>query len=107
MTDRYARYTRLTFDHPHDRVLRVTMNRPERLNAADQAMHAELGNVWRDIDQDPDVNAVILTGAGKAFSAGGESKTSMAGDGMDRFQNVYIPRRYRSSPLLSGQVNPP
>ncbi|MFM9884364.1 MAG: enoyl-CoA hydratase/isomerase family protein [Burkholderiales bacterium] len=72
MTDRYARYTRLKFDHPYDRVLRVTMNRPERLNAADQEMHAELGDIWRDIDADPDVNAVILTGAGKAFSAGGD-----------------------------------
>ena len=72
MTDRYARYTRLKFDRPLDRVLRVTMNRPERLNAADQAMHSELGEVWRDIDADPDINAVVLTGAGKAFSAGGD-----------------------------------
>jgi enoyl-CoA hydratase len=35
-------------------------------------MHAELARIWRDIDQDPEVNAAILTGAGKVFSAGGD-----------------------------------
>ncbi|HYM30022.1 MAG TPA: enoyl-CoA hydratase/isomerase family protein [Candidatus Cybelea sp.] len=72
MTDRYARYKRLQFDRPHPRVLRVTMNNPGRLNSADEHMHAELGTIWRDIDEDPSVNAAILTGAGKAFSAGGD-----------------------------------
>ncbi len=72
MSDRYARYTRLKLDYPHPRVLRITMNRPERLNATDSVMHNELGEIWRDIDADPDVNAVVLTGAGKAFSAGGD-----------------------------------
>jgi enoyl-CoA hydratase len=60
------------FDRPHPKVLRVTMSRPEKLNAADAAMHAEMAEIWRDIDGDPTVNAVILTGAGKAFSAGGD-----------------------------------
>ena len=72
MTDRYARYTRLKFDRPHPRVLRVAMNRPDRLNAADQAMHGELAEIWRDVDADPSVSAAILTGTGKAFSAGGD-----------------------------------
>jgi enoyl-CoA hydratase len=69
--DRYARYTRLSFDRPHPKVLRVTMANG-RMNTADQAMHGELGEIWRDIDTDPEVNAVILTGAGKVFSAGGD-----------------------------------
>lgn len=72
MTSRYAGYQRLQIDFPAERVLRVTMNNPASLNSADQRMHAELGAVWRDIDTDPDVNAVIITGAGKAFSAGGD-----------------------------------
>ena len=72
MTDRYARYQRLKFDYPATRVLRIRMSNPGKLNAADQRMHAELGEIWRDIDSDPDVNAVILTGEGDAFSAGGE-----------------------------------
>jgi enoyl-CoA hydratase len=72
MSDRYARYTRLGFDRPHPRVLRITMGGgEERLNPVDAVMHRELGDVWRDIDTDPEVNSVI-TGAGRAFSAGGD-----------------------------------
>lgn len=72
MHDRYSRYERLQFDRPHPRVLRVTMSNPERLNSADAVMHRELAEIWRDVDADAGVNAVVLTGAGKAFSAGGD-----------------------------------
>jgi enoyl-CoA hydratase len=68
----YDHYQRLTFDRPHPRVLRVTMNNPARLNAADAVMHAELVEVWRDADRDDSVGAIILTGCGVAFSAGGD-----------------------------------
>jgi len=71
MTDPYARYTRLKFDRPHARVLRITMENG-RMNTTDAALHAELGDIWRDVDRDASVNAVILTGAGKVFSAGGD-----------------------------------
>lgn len=74
MTDRYARYQRLKFDRPADGVLRVTLYNPERLNAADETMHGELADIWRDIDADRSVSCVILTGHGKAFSAGGDFK---------------------------------
>lgn len=72
MTDRYADYQRLKFDWPSEGVLRVTMENPGRLNSADAVMHGELVRVWRDIDADPNVSAAIITGAGKAFSAGGD-----------------------------------
>ncbi|HXV01594.1 MAG TPA: enoyl-CoA hydratase/isomerase family protein [Caulobacteraceae bacterium] len=68
----YDRYERLAFDRPHPAVLRVTMNNPARLNAADARMHAELAQIWRDADADESVAAIILTGAGRAFSAGGD-----------------------------------
>jgi enoyl-CoA hydratase len=83
MTGRYDRYQNLKLDRPHPRVLRITMNKPERLNAIDQPTHAELAEIWRDIDSDPDVSAVIVTGAGKAFSAGGD--LGMANDLADDF----------------------
>ena len=35
-------------------------------------MHGELADIWRDVDRDPTVNAAIVTGAGKVFSAGGD-----------------------------------
>jgi len=69
--DRYAGYTRLKFDRPHPKVLRITMANG-KMNSADHAMHAELGRVWRDLDEDPSVNAAIITGEGKVFSAGGD-----------------------------------
>src|SRR5271154_6736150 len=69
---RYSLYQRLKFDAPAERVLRIRMSNPGKLNATDQRMHGELGQIWRDIDADPDVSAVILTGEGDAFSAGGE-----------------------------------
>lgn len=72
MADRYARYQRLKFDRPSDGVLRVTMSNPGRLNAADATMHRELAEIWRDVDADPDVRCVVLTGEGTAFSAGGD-----------------------------------
>jgi enoyl-CoA hydratase len=72
MDDRYARFSRLKIDRPHPRVLQVVMNRPDKLNAADAEMHSNLTEIWRVIDDDPSVNAVLITGAGKAFSAGGD-----------------------------------
>jgi enoyl-CoA hydratase len=72
MTDRYAAYTRLKLDRPEERILRITLDRPEKLNALDAAGHKEITDIWRDIDADPTVSAVILRGAGKAFSAGGD-----------------------------------
>jgi enoyl-CoA hydratase/carnithine racemase len=72
MTDRYDSYKRLKFDWPEERILRVTMENPGKLNSADAVMHGELVRVWRDIDEDSRVNAVIIRGAGNAFSSGGD-----------------------------------
>ena len=48
----------------------LTLNRPEKLNALNPGLMAELGEVLTAIDLNPEVRAVILTGAGRAFSAG-------------------------------------
>lgn len=72
MTDRYADYKRLRFDWPEERILRITMDNPGRLNSADAVMHGELVRIWRDIDADPQVNVAIIRGAGEAFSSGGD-----------------------------------
>ncbi|MCS6817426.1 MAG: enoyl-CoA hydratase-related protein [Blastocatellia bacterium] len=55
-------------------VARVTLHRPEVLNAIDAALAAELRNVFRTLQAREDVRAVILTGAGRAFSAGADLK---------------------------------
>jgi len=52
------------------RILR--MNRPEALNAADGHLHRRLADVWEELAEEADCRAVILTGTGRAFSAGGD-----------------------------------
>ena len=72
MSDRYAKYTKFEFDYPADRVLRITLNNPKTYNSLDAEGHKQFTYIWRDIDDDPDISAVILTGKGKAFSSGGD-----------------------------------
>jgi enoyl-CoA hydratase len=65
-------YQYLTFEQRPHGVLLITLNRPEKLNAADEVMHAEFARVWADVSRDADVRVAIVTGAGRAFSAGGD-----------------------------------
>ena len=50
----------------------VRLNRPDDLNATNPALHQALADVWPLIDADVDARAVVLTGNGRAFSAGGD-----------------------------------
>lgn len=50
----------------------VSINRPEAFNAVDEAVHKALTRIWRALLDDDDVRAVVTTGVGKAFSAGGD-----------------------------------
>ena len=51
----------------------VTLNRPEKLNALSPEMVVRLARLWPEVEGDPDVRAVLLTGAGdRAFSTGGD-----------------------------------
>ena len=54
------------------RVLRLELNRPDRLNAVNAAMHTELARVFTDAAEDPGSDVIVLTGAGRAFCAGGD-----------------------------------
>src|SRR4029450_12290071 len=72
MPDRYAAYPSLQLERPGDGVLRVVMSAPGRLNAAGPQMHRDLAGIWTELDRDPEVRAVVVRGAGDAFSAGGD-----------------------------------
>jgi enoyl-CoA hydratase len=54
------------------RILELTMDRPATLNAVDATLHRELSQVFADAALDPDSDVVVLTGAGRAFCAGGD-----------------------------------
>jgi len=60
--------------HVRERVATVTFNRPEAKNALTMDMKEALYGLVRDLERDPDVGCLVLTGAGGAFSSGGDTK---------------------------------
>ncbi|MBX3026895.1 enoyl-CoA hydratase/isomerase family protein [bacterium] len=77
----YPDYQHLRFEQRPDGVLLLTLDRPP-VNATDERMHWELAEVWKTIGADPAARVVLVTGAGTAFSAGGDIRLleGMAGD---------------------------
>ena len=58
-----------------DHVATVTIDRPDRMNAIDEASEAELIRIWESIEKDDDVRCVVVTGAGeRAFCTGADMK---------------------------------
>jgi 2-(1,2-epoxy-1,2-dihydrophenyl)acetyl-CoA isomerase len=55
-------------------VATITLNRPDALNALDLALGRELFQAALEVDEDPGIRCVVITGAGKAFCAGGDVK---------------------------------
>jgi enoyl-CoA hydratase len=55
-----------------DGVLTLALNRPEKLNSVNRQLHNSLSRVFTDASLDPKVEIVVLTGVGRAFSAGGD-----------------------------------
>jgi enoyl-CoA hydratase len=70
---RYSReFPSLQFAAPEAGVLEIIISNPKRLNAATEEMHRDLALVWRAIDIDEGVRAVLVRGDGAHFSSGGD-----------------------------------
>lgn len=82
----YSDYQHILFDHRPNGILWITLNRPEKLNAANVRLHTELVELWQTIDRDPAVNTAVITGAGRAFSAGGDLQ--MVADAYRNFDEI-------------------
>ena len=67
----YSGYKNIQFER-NGKILRVTLNRPQALNAVNAELHAELSTLFYDIAQDNLTDVAVLTGAGRAFCAGGD-----------------------------------
>jgi enoyl-CoA hydratase len=67
----FQNYKTLLFSEDGN-VLTITMNNPDKLNAVDAVMHDEILDALRELEMRPDLDVVVLTGAGRAFSAGGD-----------------------------------
>jgi len=72
MSDRYAPFDQLRIERPADGILRITFDKPQTFNSLDEEGHRQLTYIWPEIDADESVRSVIVTGAGTAFSAGGD-----------------------------------
>ncbi len=73
-------------------IARVTINRPERLNACDFETYARLAEVWREFQDDPTMRVAILTGAGeRAFCAGSDIKTNYVERPGEEPHNLLFP----------------
>ncbi|MGO3929967.1 enoyl-CoA hydratase-related protein [Rhodopseudomonas pseudopalustris] len=85
MTDWKTKYKLITFDNDKG-VLTVSFSREAKLNAVDARMHTEMSWLWGDVARDEATRAVVLTGAGAAFSAGGDLDwfKTMTPDALDR-----------------------
>ena len=68
---RYAHYRAIEAER-RGRLLVLTLNRPDALNAVNAELHTELSRIFIDAREDPDCDVVMLTGAGRAFCAGGD-----------------------------------
>ncbi|HYB90157.1 MAG TPA: enoyl-CoA hydratase-related protein [Candidatus Binataceae bacterium] len=83
----YSRYQFIKVEK-EDKLATVTLNRPDSLNAVNPVLHAELERIWLDLADDAGINAIVFTGAGRAFCAGGDVK------GMSSRQDTGDSRRY-------------
>jgi enoyl-CoA hydratase len=78
------------------RVALITLNRPAQLNALCDALVDELGRVLRELDADPELACVVLTGSEKAFAAGADIAAMKDFDYMDAFLGDYITRNWEA-----------
>ncbi len=76
----YSRYQTLLIEKDSDGVALVTLNRPDKRNAVSQQMHTELEDIFVDLCNDDEIRAVVLTGAGSAFCAGGDVEGMQTGE---------------------------
>src|SRR5687767_7151609 len=98
-----------------DHVLVVTMNRPEARNAISGEMLAIMRQAWDRVDDDPDIRACILTGAGGAFCAGADLKAMTRSHPSDSFKrggwdlsviDGLLKGRRLSKPLIAAVEGP-
>ncbi len=68
----------------HDKVARLIMNRPEKLNSFDRVLRREMMDAVNALNGDPRLRVIVLTGEGRAFSAGADLGEGFAGNPEDR-----------------------
>jgi 2-(1,2-epoxy-1,2-dihydrophenyl)acetyl-CoA isomerase len=89
-----------------DGVAVLTMNRPDRRNAMSEAMMTAMDRILGQVETDDEVGCVVLTGAGRAFCAGGDVKAMAARSAADRAQTLdaAVHRQRLTQRATSGRL---
>jgi enoyl-CoA hydratase len=80
----------------HGRVGVITLNRPEQLNALDDALMDALGAALLAADADPDIGAIVIAGKGRAFAAGADIAAMADWSYVDVYQGDFITRNWET-----------
>jgi enoyl-CoA hydratase/carnithine racemase len=72
LRSRPLNYRHFDVSFPQERIVQVTLNRPEKLNCIDQATSREIQEIWELFDQDESLWVGIITGNGRAFCTGAD-----------------------------------
>lgn len=94
----YSHYQHLKIEI-HNKIATVTLNRPDARNAINQRLIRELRTIWLELADDMSVNVVLLTGAGKYFSVGGDVKAMSERPGGDVLEDGEI-----HDPMVSRRI---
>ena len=79
----------LTRDTEDDSVVILTLNRPEAMNSFNTVMFRELQRTYADLDSDPSVRVIIVTGAGRAFCAGADISDGFGSAGLSQEPSIH------------------
>lgn len=99
-----TRYQTILLDRPDTapRVGRITLNRPEALNALNRTLMLEVVDAAVALDRDPDIGAIVVTGSARAFAAGADIKEMQP----LRFPGVYVDDLFRDWDRLAELSTP-
>ena len=97
-------FEQITFEKEDD-IAVITLNRPERLNAWTQRMNAELVEAVTLCNDDPEVGAIVFTGAGRGFCAGADIRDNfqarLDGNG-ERVEHDWVALVRSSKPMVAA-----
>ena len=97
----YPDYESLKLDWPAPYVLRVTISRG-KVNSMDHQLHHDIAEIWPIINRDDDVGAVVVTGEGKYFSAGGDFQME---EDQSKNWNQMVATTKDSRALMENMIN--
>src|SRR5213596_1434129 len=106
----YSSFPNMIFERRDPGILWITLSKPEKLNTADAQMHQAFADLWSVIDSDPGVRVVVLTGSGRAFSAGGDLDRIRRAHGnyeevvtiLEETRNIVYKMLYCSKPIIAA-----